>query len=193
MKIFFIDVETTGLDKQRCAIHQLAGIIEIDGKIIDKFDIRIRPFAGAEITQEALDTSKVTKDMISQYPPEAAGYKQLISKLATHVDRFNKKDKYHLAGYNSARFDSEFLREFFMRMGDRYYGSWFWSNPLDVMILAGEALKEVRHEMPNFQLISVAERILKIKDFSGAHNAATDVEWTREIYHAIQGAVKYKP
>lgn len=185
MKTFFIDVETTGLDPKKAAIHQLAGIIEIDNQVVDRFDLRIRPFKGAEINQEALEISKVTLDQINGYAPEANAYKYLLAKLAGHVDRFNKRDKFHIAGYNCARFDSEFLREFFLRMGDKYYGSWFWSNPLDVMILAGERLKHSRQELANFQLQTVASFLLGDRDPEGAHDAAVDVEWTRLIYHKV--------
>jgi DNA modification methylase len=36
-KIFWLDIETTGTDSEKCAIIQLAGLIEIDKKIIDTF------------------------------------------------------------------------------------------------------------------------------------------------------------
>ena len=32
-KLFYFDVETTGLDAKKHGIHQLSGAIEIDGKI----------------------------------------------------------------------------------------------------------------------------------------------------------------
>jgi len=66
------------------------------------------------------------------------------------VDKFDKKDKLHLAGYNIGGFDIPFLRTFFLQNNDKYFGSWFWSDSLDVMVLASLYLKNKRSGMLNF-------------------------------------------
>ena len=43
------------------------------------------------------------------------------------------------AGYN-ARFDMDFVRALFEKSGDSYFGSWFYSAPLDVMSFVAEAV-----------------------------------------------------
>ena len=54
MKLHFFDLETTGLDEEKCAIVQIGGIIEINGKVVEEFKISMRPHAGALIQEEAL-------------------------------------------------------------------------------------------------------------------------------------------
>lgn len=60
------------------------------------------------------------------YPPMGEIYKQFVDLLSKYVDRYNKKDKFFLAGYNIASFDNSFLRAWFIQNGDKYFGSWFW-------------------------------------------------------------------
>jgi DNA polymerase-3 subunit epsilon len=40
MKYFFFDLETTGTKYWKNGIHQISGLIEIDGEIKEKFDFR---------------------------------------------------------------------------------------------------------------------------------------------------------
>src|SRR3712207_9107105 len=84
-------------------------------------------------------------------------YAQFVAMLGKHVDKFNKKDKFFLVGYNNAAFDNQFLRGFFLQNGDNYFGSWFWANTIDVMVLATAYLAERRPEMENFKLSTVAK------------------------------------
>lgn len=37
-KFFFFDLETTGLDFDTCAIHQIAGEIVVGGKTVESFN-----------------------------------------------------------------------------------------------------------------------------------------------------------
>jgi DNA polymerase-3 subunit epsilon len=97
------------------------------------------------------------------------------------VDRFNKKDKIFLCGYNNVKFDNEFLRELFNRNGDKYFGSWFWSGGIDLMILALEKLRHKRAEMDNFKLMTVAKELGIVLNESKLHNAVYDIELTIEI------------
>jgi len=185
-KLLYFDVETTGLDAKTNAIHQLSGAIEIDGKIVEKFNFKVRPFEGAVITKEALDVAGVTAEQINEYTPEDVIYREFIAMLDRHCDRFNKLDKFFLVGFNNASFDNQFLREFFLRNNDVYFGSWFWSGSLDVFILATQKLMEVRHTMKDFKLKTVAETLgIKI-DESKLHDALYDVEITREILKRLE-------
>lgn len=43
IKILFFDCETTGIDPKKNAIHQLSGIMDIDGIIKETFDYKIKP------------------------------------------------------------------------------------------------------------------------------------------------------
>lgn len=52
MKILIYDVETTGLDSQKSAIHQLSGKVVIDGEVKETFNLKLCPHEGADITDE---------------------------------------------------------------------------------------------------------------------------------------------
>lgn len=182
MKEFFFDVETTGLDSKANAIHQLAGAIVIDGEIKEMFDFKIKPFPKAIIEKSALDVGGVTMEDIEAYPQHSEVYQNITNMLSKYVDKFNKNDKFFLVGYNNAAFDNQFLRSFWDLNNDKYFGSWFWSNSFDVMVMASHKLKHIRHQMPNFKLKTVAEAMGINIDEEKLHNANYDIELTRQIY-----------
>ncbi len=185
MKLFFFDLETTGVNPGKNGIHQISGEIMIDGETKEKFDFKVQPNPKCVIEQEALDVAGVTKEQILAYPPMREVYSQLTSMLAKYVDKFDKKDKFFLVGYNNASFDNQFLRGFFLQNGDNYFGSWFWSNSLDVMVLASQYLIDKRIGMENFKLATVAKEIgLQVSD-DHLHNAEYDIFLTRTIYEYI--------
>lgn len=185
MKILYYDLETTGVKHWKNSIHQIAGLIEIDGKVVEEFNFNVQPHPKALIDPEALKVGNVTEEQIKAYPPMEAVYKQLVKLLSKYVNKFDKKDKFFLCGYNNAAFDNQFLRAFFQLNDDSYFGSWFWNEPLDVFILASEKFKEERAEMPAFNLKAVAQHVgIAVKD-NDLHDALYDVKLTREIYKIL--------
>lgn len=187
IKIFY-DVETTGLDPANFSMHQLAGFIEIDGEIKDKFNIKMRPQLGKQISEDALAVCGIThEELISRDKSQKDGYEIFRALLQTYIDPFNKMDKAWLIGYNNRRFDDSFLRTFFEYHGDKYFGSWFWSDTQDVMVLASTYLEDRRRLMPNFKLKSTALELgIPVKEES-LHDAYYDVHLTREIYRIVTG------
>ena len=140
MKLFFFDLETTGTNPARHGIHQISGEIVVDGETKESFDYHVRPNPKAQIDPAALQVAGVTEAQIMAYPPMEDVYKQLVEMLAKYVDRYDRQDKFFLVGYNNASFDNSFLRGFFRQNGDEYFGSWFWANSIDVMVLATQYL-----------------------------------------------------
>lgn len=67
IKIFY-DVETTGINYKLCSIHELAMIIEVDGKIDDVFRFNMQPHPKALIEQSALNVCGVSLEQIQGYP-----------------------------------------------------------------------------------------------------------------------------
>lgn len=181
----FFDLETTGVSYWKHGIHQIAGAIEIDGKVVQHFEFKVQPNPAALIEDEALAVSNVTRTELSFYPTMGSVYAELIKMLATYVDKFNKTDKFFLVGYNNCSFDNAFFRAFFVQNGDQYFGSWFWSSTIDVMVLAAEYLKLERHKMPDFKQASVAKWLKINVDESRLHDAKYDVEVLMEIYKYV--------
>jgi len=136
MKQLFFDLETTGLDHSKHAIHQLSGMVVIDGIIQEHFNFKIQPHKGALCSQEALKICGITMEDLKAYPEANSQYKAFIELLSKYVEKYNKKDKFYLCGFNNSSFDNQFLRSFFSAQGDVYFGSWFWSNCFDIMVMA---------------------------------------------------------
>lgn len=185
-KLFVYDLETTGLNSDRNGIHQLSGMIIIDGIVKQSFDFRIRPFDADVIDQSALDIAGVTKEQIMDYQSAADGYQNLISMLKKYVNKFDSKDKFHLVGYNNRRFDDQFFRSFFEKSGDKYFGSWFWSDSIDVLVLASYHLRSIRNLLPDFKLRSVASMMGLTIDEAKLHDAKYDIDLTYQIMKSIE-------
>lgn len=181
-KAVYFDLETTGLDNKLHAIHQLAGAVVIDGKVVEEFDLRMRPFPEALVEKEALEVAGITQDQLLAYDPQEAAYGDFIKILSKYVSKFDKSDKFFLIGYNNNAFDNQFLREFFLRNGDKYFGSWFWSNTIDVMVMASVKLVGVRHQMKDFKLKTVAATLGIEVEEDRLHEAGYDIYLTRQIF-----------
>lgn len=97
-KLLFFDLETTGVKFWRNGIHQIGGIVDIDGQEVERFDIRLAPNPAATIEQEALDVAGVTLEQVKSYQPMEDGYRQLVSILSKYVNKFDKRDKMYLVG-----------------------------------------------------------------------------------------------
>ena len=127
----------------------------------------------------------VTREQIMAYPPMYEVYSQFVAMLGKYVDKFNKKDKFFLVGYNNAAFDNQFLRGFFLQNGDNYFGSWFWANSIDVMVLATAFIGDRRKEMENFKLSTVAKFLGVNVDDASLHDAFYDIYLTKEVYKIV--------
>ena len=184
-KLLFFDLETTGFYWWRHSIHQIGIMVEIDGVVVEKIDIKLRPFPGAPIEQEALDACGVTLEQIMGYQSQEAGFKQFREVLRKYVDRYDKTDKFYLVGYNNGKFDNEFLVRLFERNKDTMFYSYFWGNYLDVVVLASQLLIDERVDMPSFKLHRVARTLGIEVDEEKLHDALYDVELTRELYNRI--------
>lgn len=183
-KLIYVDVETTGLDPVRHGIHQLSGAIEIDGEVVEHFDHRVGLFADDKIDADAIAVSGITTAQLAEYHQACEVYSHFIALLEQYVDRFDKRDKFHFLAYN-APFDAHFLRQWFVKNGDVYFGSWFWHPPIDVMGLAAMHLIDRRHELPNFKLATVAGALGIEVENGRLHDSLYDIHLTRQMFQRI--------
>lgn len=185
MKIFFYDLETTGTLFWKHGIHQISGAIVIDGEVKERFDLRVAPNPKAIVEDAALQVAGVTREQIMAYPPMGDVYNKVVEMLGKYVDKYDRTDKFFLCGYNNASFDDNFFRAWFRQNGDEYFGSWFWGNSLDVMVLASQYFAEERHTMKDFKLSTVARQCgIEVCDES-LHDALYDIRLTMEVYKKV--------
>ena len=183
-KILYFDSETTGLDPVQNSMHQIGGLIEVDGKVVDKFSIKMRPMTNTW-SQEAMTKGKVTWEQIQGYQPHQDAYAQFKDKLYKYLP---KGEKYFIVMYNQS-FDDPFLRAW-MKANGGYFGNMFWNPSICAMIMAGEALWELRSSMPNFKLdtvVSMFEDMLNPDEPhkfhpEKAHDALYDAVMCRFVY-----------
>lgn len=181
MKLFFCDLETTGLDPAKHAIHQMSGALMVDGKIVEEFNYLIRPPEGSFISREALEVCGKTIDQLRTYPSESEQHHRLLAMLGRHIEKRNKTDKALWVGYN-ANFDVGFARKLFERQDDKFFGSWFWSAPvLDLLPIMGFLFPSLRAGLPNFKLGTVADA-LGIKPSGELHDAKVDIDICVEMF-----------
>lgn len=190
VKIFY-DTETTGINHKQHSIHQLAGLVEVDGKVVEQFNLRARPHPKAKVDAAALRIGNTTLEELQKHPSQADMQLDFVRLLKRYVDNFDKKDKIVLIGYNNRHFDDDFLRTLFYLNNDSYFGAYFWANTIDVMVLASEYLEAERHDMPNFKLETVAKWLGVTPENEGEtwHDALWDAKTTREIYRKVTNRV----
>lgn len=181
MKYCFIDTETTGTDPKKHGLIQMAGRIAVDGKIVETFDIRAKPFEGDIIDTEAMEINKVTYEMLATYPSPREAYEMFVRVMNRHCDKYRRTDKYFFVGYNGD-FDADHVRSFLEKNGDNYFGSFFWYPVLDVAKLAGIRLLDRRHQMINFKLFTVAQFLGISVDDTKTHEAGYDVDLMMRIF-----------
>lgn len=182
-KIAYIDLETTGLFAYRNGIHQIAMILEVDGEIVAEENFKCAPFRDDVVDMKALEVCGVSLEQIQSYPEPRSVFKQITSLLCKYVSKYDKTDKFHFVGYN-AKFDEEFLRSFWRKNGDQYFGSFFWTPIIDVMTILGHHLRSQRNVLPNFKLGTVCEA-LGIEADGDLHDAMVDIKLTRQLYNLI--------
>ena len=180
-KIFNFDVETTGTDPKKHDIVQLAYVITIDGHVEDKGNMLMQPFDYQSINPEALEVNKLTVEKLKLFPKPGEVYLNLCKMLSKYIDKYDRSDKFHPAGYNVG-FDCDFLKEWFLKNNDVYYGSWFnWKkiDPLHVLYFM-DGLGII--SLPDYKLETVCEHYgIPIE----AHDALSDIEATMRLIETL--------
>lgn len=133
MKILFIDTETGGLS-QNSALIQLSGIVQIGKTEAEVFNFYVKPFPNSEVTDEALAIQNRTKKEVESFEDEEIVFQKFIAILDKYVDKYDKNDKFILAGYN-VNFDKEVINRFFKRNRNNYFFSYIQGAVLDPLYL----------------------------------------------------------
>lgn len=186
MKRIFIDIETTGVDPMKHGITQIAAIIPAEGDREERvFTSNVRPFPTDLIDDEALKVTGVSKEDMDSYPLPDEVHKKFKAFMSNFVNPYDRLDKFAFCGYNCQTFDYPFLRKWFEKCGDKYFGSWFWWPTIDIAIKAMDVVKD-RHTYPNFKLTTVCQKVGMEWDEHLAHEALYDIRKTMELYFNIK-------
>lgn len=155
-KILFIDTVTTGMNPERCGIYRIGGIFTED--LVEKlrFELRMRPFRNARISDTSLWICGESRASLLAYTDENRAFTDFVAHLDERVNLRNPYDKLYIAGFNAASFDVPFLREWFHRNGNNRFRDYFHVQTLDLMSLAAFALIDERPTMPDFHLETAA-------------------------------------
>ena len=179
-KIIFIDTETGGVNPEKAALIQLSGIIRIDKKDVEKFNFYIKPFENSEVTEKALEVQGRTLEELKtdKYVEEKEVYKQFVNLLDKYIDKYDRTDKFIVAGYN-VRFDVDILKAFFQRHGNNFLFSYLDSSMLDPLYsIRLLQIAEVLPVLENNKLETWCKHFgIELK----AHDSLEDIEATKKL------------
>lgn len=181
----FIDVETTGCNRDHHEVHQVAAIItNADGtEVLDNFKMDMAPMDPFQAFEDgALEKCKVTKEQLLDRPTTSKeAFLNFIDFLDTWVDRYDKHDKFQFIAYNS-NFDEDFIRRWFEMNEDNYYGSWFWHPTICLMKAMAWIARDCRGNFQNFRLETMCNQAGVEFNEDEAHDAMYDIEKTRQLF-----------
>ncbi len=180
-KAFWFDVESTGLDGQKNDIIQLGGLIEINGKLEGECNFTCQPFDYTTINAKALEINKLTVAKLKEFPTPQETYHRLTKLLDNYVDKYNREDKFSPAGYNVA-FDVNFLKNFFLKNNNKYYGAYFDYHMINVDSLLYLFDYKGIIKLENYKLVTVAKHFGIELD---AHDAHSDIKATRQVFYKL--------
>tara|TARA_R100000306_G_scaffold20824_1_gene24740 strand:- start:10548 stop:11117 length:570 start_codon:yes stop_codon:yes gene_type:complete len=178
MKLFWFDVETTGLSSSRNDLVQLACLVEEDGKILGEYEFKCKP-TGGEINPKALKVTNTTEKELLARPDPHKEFEKLKVFLEKYIDKYKKNDKYIMAGWNTP-FDQKFLQAFWYKMGDKWFGSYFEYKVMDVysLYLCLDCALELSYPNHKLKTVAEAERIALTP-----HDAIEDIRATRKLFY----------
>ncbi len=195
-RVFWYDLETTGLDKNKNHIMQLSYIIDVCGDTVLERDIKFKPYSTEHVSEQALKVTGVDKNaLLSRDVSAKDAFHTLLTDLEKHKGGLGKgSPRYVSGGYNVAVFDKWFLTAFFdlnllnRSWAPRYYYYFYQQPVLDVMYFYMPlALTDLQlktwHEKESFKLENVYKLLLDGE--INAHDALADVKATREVYYAL--------
>jgi len=186
LKILWLDVETTGLDARRNDVIQIAGILDVNTIPGVEFNIFVQPFNYDNIEEEALRVNGRSIDELRHFLTPAQAHAELIDKLGGFINKYDRSDKAFIGGQNPS-FDRDFLKEFFNKNEDKFFGSWFDYHIVDLC-----ALSLVFHIKGIVDLTDGTGKIsVKLSNVAHAfgleqkepHNALDDIRLTRRIFY----------
>lgn len=115
VKILYYDLETVTLESpvDACAFFQIAGIIEVDGEEVERFNFLVNPEKSCTYDQGCLDFNEITEVDLESYMSHEEAHAKLVALFDKHVNKFDKNDKMLTLGFNNLAFDHSKLYNWF--------------------------------------------------------------------------------
>ena len=185
-KVLWIDVETTGLDKDKHGLIQLAYIYEEDGEIKETDSIVARLFEDDIVDLRALEINGVNPIILNQYPSPHKSFNKFLSFLNKKVSVEDYKDKVTIVGYNT-QFDIGFLRKWFEKNNNNVFDKYFNRKYIDIMQMA-IYLNYIK------KINTINNKLITLCDYFNIelnpHDAMNDIKATYELSEKIKELVK---
>jgi len=181
----FLDTETTGLDPQVNAIIEIAGILELNGKIVEEFSWNMRPAKNKVVDPAALVVNGLTQEDLDTYESSTQVYQTFLQMLDSYINKYDSSDKAYFFAYN-AGFDQGFIEQWFKDNKNPYlfsYSAWPW---IDVAVLAAVYAEKQRNMLPNFKQGTVAKSLGIDVDDDKLHGGLYDVQIMKQIYNILE-------
>ena len=189
IKIIFIDTETGGVNAEKSALIQLSGIIEVDGTEKEKFNFYIKPFENSEVNEKALEVQGRTLEELGteKYIDESIIYKKFLEILDKYIDKYDKNDKFIVAGYN-VKFDIDILKALFERNNNKFLFSYFNSSMLDP--LYSVRLLQVAGMLPVLENNKLETWCKYFNIELKAHDSLQDITATKKLIEKLIELIK---
>ena len=188
-KIIFIDTETGGVNAEKSALIQLSGIIEVDGTEKEKFNFYIKPFENSEVNEKALEVQGRTLEELGteKYIDESIIYQEFLEILDKYIDKYDKNDKFIVAGYN-VKFDIDILKALFERNNNKFLFSYFNSFMLDP--LYSVRLLQVAGMLPVLENNKLETWCKYFNIELKAHDSLQDITATKKLIEKLIELIK---
>lgn len=181
-KICWMDVETTGLDAVKQDIIQLAMIIEIDGEERERKQFTMQPFSYNNIQEQALRIHGIGVDTLRTFKKPTDVFTEIEEFLNAFINKYDAADKFIPAGYN-VKFDMDFMKQFWIKSGSPFFGSYFHYNTIDPLNTLRSFVKHT-----SYKLVDMCKYYNIPHD--NAHDAMSDISATKMLHELISDCIK---
>ena len=160
------DIESTGLDKNKCKVIEIGAVKVENGKITDRWSTFVNP--GVKIPRNITDLTSITDSMVK----DALTFEE-------QIDDFIKFCEGSVMVAHNANFDMGFMKEESKNCGRNFQLPY-----LDTMVLARCMYKE----LPNHRLDTLCKHLGVIN--AHHHRAVDDAEATAQAFVKMLDALK---
>lgn len=188
MRLLWTDTETGGLEAGYHEMLTIAGIIEIDKKVVDEFYYKIKPNFPERLQDGALKVNGLTREEVMTFEDSGVVFNRLKTKFIKYgVDGAVFGNRLVGAGHNVG-FDKGFLNAFFTyhKCDTLYY--WLDYHHMDTMSVAAWLRYCGLLDVKNLKLETLCKHFnIPLK----AHDALEDIRATKllavELFKMVKG------